>query len=630
MAMKNDGNATPPAEFRNRVTPARWLLGRPLKTIPRLLVWPFCLVWTIGSTLAQSELITNGDFASGASGWSLMGDFYAAASFTNARSTPGCARASRPDGAPGNNLYGVLRQTLTLPTNATSVTLTFWLSITTQETGAAPADILGVFVLDASGGIVETKATFSNLDAKPEYVQKTIDLTAYQGRTIGIKYLATTDGARPTTFSIDDVSVRATTAPAPSATTAARPAATLPSAPPPATAPTPAPLFSIERTSIIPPPPVVAGPPTRTLTGKGDWIHRIDLAMSAMGVETVESLMDFEKARGVEWLVVKCADADNHAGWRSLQFNSDLISKGRAAGLKIYGYHFIFGGNRPANYPNPSSVPGEIQAALESLSLQPDGLVIDWEGEFEGLGEAAGIAAAEEYCRAIRAHYPNTLLAHAPIWKPSVHRPNTYKMFNKYCDVVMPQAYGSQHASRTETWINPVRPSQMVALMNNDWLNVTASWPAECLKPIAPVIWGATPTTSAEISEFVSNLRALPRPASPGGYRAVSFWSAQHHTTDIWNGIAAASLGVASPEPIPVVISTAPAGQPITVDGIGYLATPQTFHWAPGSPHRVSSPPASWSSDSPSSTTITIRQQRPATITIRLDGEISAPRAGLP
>jgi len=164
---------------------------------------------SFGQAWAQTELIVNGNFASGSTGWQLSGNFYADSRFSNCRSCPGYTYVSNPDGTPGNSLYGTLRQGITIPANATSVTFSFWYYITTQEVGSTPYDVLGIYVENSSGSIIATLGTLSNTRANSSYQQASFDLTSYKGQSIRILFLGTTDNSYPTTFRIDDVSVLA-------------------------------------------------------------------------------------------------------------------------------------------------------------------------------------------------------------------------------------------------------------------------------------------------------------------------------------------------------------------------------------------------------------------------------------
>ncbi|MGX4734732.1 M4 family metallopeptidase [Kitasatospora griseola] len=79
--------------------------------------------------------------------------------------------------------------------------LTFWLKVTTQETGATAYDTLKVTVNGA------TVATYSNANASAGYVQKTVNLSAYAGQTVNLQFNGQEDASLATTFLVDDVKI---------------------------------------------------------------------------------------------------------------------------------------------------------------------------------------------------------------------------------------------------------------------------------------------------------------------------------------------------------------------------------------------------------------------------------------
>jgi subtilisin family serine protease len=108
--------------------------------------------------------------------------------------------------------YGVshtdsLYQQITVPSTATTVTLSFWLKINTAETTTTtPFDTLQVQIRNSSNTVLSTLATYSNLNKTTGYVQKTFDLTAFKGQTIRIYFLGVEDSSLQTSFVIDDTS----------------------------------------------------------------------------------------------------------------------------------------------------------------------------------------------------------------------------------------------------------------------------------------------------------------------------------------------------------------------------------------------------------------------------------------
>ena len=100
-----------------------------------------------------------------------------------------------------------LYQQITIPSTATSVTLSFWLKINTAETTTTTAfDTLNVQVRNTSNTVLSTLATYSNLNKSTGYVQKTFNLTSFKGQTIRVYFLGTEDSSLQTSFVIDDTS----------------------------------------------------------------------------------------------------------------------------------------------------------------------------------------------------------------------------------------------------------------------------------------------------------------------------------------------------------------------------------------------------------------------------------------
>lgn len=158
------------------------------------------------------ERITNGSFSSGTSGWTLVSDFWAGTNLTNYRTSPGYAAGGvDSNGYAKNNAYGYIYQTVTIPSNATSATLSFWYNITSQESGSTPYDVLNVTIQSSTGSYLATVAVLSNLNKGTlgVYNQKTFDVTPYKEQTIRVHFLATTDSSNTTIFRIDDVSLMA-------------------------------------------------------------------------------------------------------------------------------------------------------------------------------------------------------------------------------------------------------------------------------------------------------------------------------------------------------------------------------------------------------------------------------------
>jgi hypothetical protein len=105
----------------------------------------------------------------------------------------------------GTTHTDTLYQQVAIFSTKTSATLSFWLHIDTAETTTTIAyDTLAVQVRNSSGTLLQTLATYSNLNAGAGYTQKTFDLSAYIGQTIRVYLTATEDSQKQTSFVVDD------------------------------------------------------------------------------------------------------------------------------------------------------------------------------------------------------------------------------------------------------------------------------------------------------------------------------------------------------------------------------------------------------------------------------------------
>ncbi|MFD8597032.1 protease pro-enzyme activation domain-containing protein [Kitasatospora sp. NPDC059646] len=93
-----------------------------------------------------------------------------------------------------------LSQSVAVPAGC-KATLSFWLHVDTAETGTTAYDKLTVSVNGTS------VATYSNLDKSTGYVQKTVDLSAYAGQTVTVKFNGVEDSSLQTSFVIDDTAL---------------------------------------------------------------------------------------------------------------------------------------------------------------------------------------------------------------------------------------------------------------------------------------------------------------------------------------------------------------------------------------------------------------------------------------
>ena len=108
----------------------------------------------------------------------------------------------------GTTHTDTLYQQVTIPSTATTATLTFWLHIDTAETTTTTAfDTLNVQIRSSANAVLATLATYSNLNAATGYTQKSFNLIAYKGQTIRVYFLGVEDSSLQTSFVIDDTAL---------------------------------------------------------------------------------------------------------------------------------------------------------------------------------------------------------------------------------------------------------------------------------------------------------------------------------------------------------------------------------------------------------------------------------------
>lgn len=99
-------------------------------------------------------------------------------------------------------------QTITIPSTATVANLSFWLHIDTAETSTTTAfDTLQVQVLNTSGTVLTTLATFSNLNHATGYQQHSFSVLNFKGQTVQIRFLGMEDRTLQTSFVVDDTAL---------------------------------------------------------------------------------------------------------------------------------------------------------------------------------------------------------------------------------------------------------------------------------------------------------------------------------------------------------------------------------------------------------------------------------------
>lgn len=286
-------------------------------------------------------------------------------------------------------------------------------------------------------------------------------------------------------------------------------------------------------------------------SGKGEWIYYLPDAIDAakqqgLPVKDTVSLLDAIKANGCNYIIIKAGEGSQFDP-KNVPISTDFVELCHNHGLRVLGYHYVYGGNDVA-------VSLEIEVGKAILNAGCDGLVIDWEQEFRDAVADNGATAASNarrYCAGIRAQFPDLFLAHAPNWKMSSHYPIIYQAFGEYCDAVFPQTYTALGAT---CLVQHLSAKDMVTQFNAEWLTYQAQWPASSVKPIYPILWAVGSraqdaancsafTTPNQVLDFIAELKNLSNPATAGGYRGVSFWHAATHTAALWSAICQSTIG---------------------------------------------------------------------------------------
>ncbi len=159
------------------------------------------------SASTSSQLILNGGFETGsAAPWALTAGVLC--------SNSGCPGETAHSGSWFAWLDGygfthtdTATQTVSIPAGKTTATLAFYLHIDTQEVGPITYDTLRVQVLNSSGTVLATLATYSNVNAASGYSLHSLNMHAYIGQTVQVRFYGHEDLSLATSFVIDDVTL---------------------------------------------------------------------------------------------------------------------------------------------------------------------------------------------------------------------------------------------------------------------------------------------------------------------------------------------------------------------------------------------------------------------------------------
>ncbi|MEU4088428.1 hydrolase [Streptomyces aureus] len=155
-------------------------------------------------TCTAAQLLANQGFESGATSWTATSGVITSSSGEAART--GSYKAWLNGYGSANT--DTLSQAVTIPSGC-SATLSFYLHVDTAETTTTTAyDTLKAQVLNSSGTVLATLATYSNLNAASGYAQRSFSLgSAYAGQTVTVKFTGVEGSTLQTSFVIDDTAL---------------------------------------------------------------------------------------------------------------------------------------------------------------------------------------------------------------------------------------------------------------------------------------------------------------------------------------------------------------------------------------------------------------------------------------
>ncbi|RKT79824.1 Zn-dependent metalloprotease [Terracoccus luteus] len=141
--------------------------------------------------------VTNGGFESGQTGWTGS-----SGPITNDSGRPAHGGSWKMWlGGNGTTASENEAQTIAVPSSATSPTLTYWVRVDTAETTTSTA--YDKATVSVGGTAVKS---YSNLSSpKATWSQVTVDLSAWKGQSVSLKFAATEDSSAQTSFVFDDV-----------------------------------------------------------------------------------------------------------------------------------------------------------------------------------------------------------------------------------------------------------------------------------------------------------------------------------------------------------------------------------------------------------------------------------------
>ena len=106
------------------------------------------------------------------------------------------------------NAQDDLWQVVSIPAGASSITLSFYYAIATQENSPTIADTMTVYTYDSAADSFTAVATFNDNMSTPMWTRFSVSLPlSLAGKSIQVGFKAKTDNPRNTNFWVDTVSL---------------------------------------------------------------------------------------------------------------------------------------------------------------------------------------------------------------------------------------------------------------------------------------------------------------------------------------------------------------------------------------------------------------------------------------
>ncbi|GGW41219.1 hypothetical protein GCM10010503_16740 [Streptomyces lucensis JCM 4490] len=155
-------------------------------------------------TCTAGQVLANPGFESGATSWTASSGVV----------TDDTGEAARTGSYKAwLNGYGsahsdTLAQTVAIPAGCANAAFSFYLHVDTAETTTSTAyDTLKAQVVNGSGTVLSTLATYSNLNAASGYTRRSFSLAGYAGQTVTVRFTGTEGSTLQTSFVVDDTAL---------------------------------------------------------------------------------------------------------------------------------------------------------------------------------------------------------------------------------------------------------------------------------------------------------------------------------------------------------------------------------------------------------------------------------------